>query len=135
MDSDNRSTVFAQKVDTTARPISRGPLVYKPGHEKPLPNFKLLRRHYPHFSESEIEKMFKQFCELDTSKDFKLSADEIVTCLKKIGKPLPKRLVLENIRKYDVQQSGVLDFDEFLNFITKSSHSNRQNTSKMCSVQ
>ena len=84
--------------------------------------------------------MFDKFCEIDTGHDYRISADEIVTCLKKIGRPLPKRLVSEQIRKFDVKQSGVLEFDEFLRFLTlnlpgSGGTAGVMGTSKVCSIQ
>ena len=76
--------------------------------------------------------------EIDDSNDYRLTADEIVACLKKIGRPMPKRIVLEQIRKFDVKQSGVLEFDEFLNFLSmnsKSGSGSTQASSTVCSIQ
>ena len=84
--------------------------------------------------------MFDKFCEIDETGDYRLSADEICVCLKKIGKPVPKRIVQEQIRKFDVRQSGVLEFDEFLNFLRSLGKSGAKGvasgkTSTVCSIQ
>ena len=68
-----------------------------------------------------------------------ISVEEICECLKKVGPDIlpaatSKRAVAEQIRKFDVQQSGVLEFDEFVKFLSRQSvyHTN---PSKICSIQ
>ena len=78
---------------------------------------------------------------MDTSHDYHLSADEIMQVLKQMNKPLPKRKVYELIREVDVRQSGVLEFDEFLQLLKisgKGSGASNKNTSfasGVCSIQ
>eukprot|EP00116_Pleurobrachia_bachei_P016520 sb/3476782/ len=108
--------------------------------DKPMPNYPLLKKTHPEYSRDEIKEMFDKFCEIDDTGDYRLSADEICVCLKKIGKPVPKRIVQEQIRKFDVRQSGVLEFDEFLNFLRSLGKGGAKGvtsgkTSTVCSIQ
>ena len=97
------------------------------------PNYKV----FPDISPTELDRLFEAFCKIDTTQDYRLSSEEIVQCLKIIGRPLSKRIVSEQIRMFDVKQSGALEFDEFVNFLNKQSGSGsitRAHASKVCTV-
>lgn len=131
----SRSLVYAQKTEDKFKKIERSGLIYTA--ETAEPNYDVLLRNYPRFTKDELENLFTTFCQIDTTNDYSLSPDEISACLKKIGRPMPKRLVSEQIRKFDAQQSGTLEFEEFVNFLSKQSGPGAitsQHASKMCSV-
>ena len=105
--------------------------------ETAAPNYDLLSRLHPQISHTELEELFKAFCKIDTSEDYRLSVDEITACLKMIGRAMPKRLVSEQIRRFDVKQSGALEFDEFVHFLSKQSGAGAitsKHASKVCSI-
>ena len=138
---DTRGTLYGKKIDNDFRAISRGPLLFSPSEASPQPNFNVLEKKFPAFTTEQITEAFESFCKMDTSHDYHLSADEIMQVLKQMNKPLPKRKVYELIREVDVRQSGVLEFDEFLQLLKiseKGSGASNKNTSVasgVCSIQ
>lgn len=64
------------------------------------------------------EYILKQlFSEFDTNKNGVLGEDELYTMLVKLEIPTEKRLVQPLLKKLDKNNSGVVEYDEFKNFL------------------
>jgi len=61
-----------------------------------------------------LQEQKKMFCSLDTARNGKLSLQELSTAFAKSGLLLPTSSVMEIGRRFDQDNSGYIEFDEFL---------------------
>ena len=68
------------------------------------------------YSEQDLEGFRQTFDELDINGDERLTRDEVGQILSKEGEQYEQLMVVLLFEKFDTDNSGTIDFDEFLNF-------------------